>query len=114
MPFRTAPRMVQFQLAFSGKRISVWAELDKCVGHLNGTLKCRDVSRAEDGGWLELQPFLATFDSSASSRSHSVNTRPSSSPRVRAERSGGVRFFAIANMMSRLGKVYNCFLNRSR
>ena len=50
---------------------------------------------SEDGGWLELLLCLATFDSSASSRSHSVNTTPSSSPRVRAERSGGVRFFAI-------------------
>lgn len=47
----------------------------------------------EDGGWLELRLFLATFHSSASSRSHSVNTTPSSSPRVRTEKSGGGTFF---------------------
>jgi len=56
---------------------------------------------------------LGDLDSSASSRSYSVNTTPSSSPRVRAEKSGGVRFFAMASMMSRLENVYNCFFEKS-
>ena len=68
---------------------------------------------SDNGGFLELSRVLLTFDSSASNRPHNGNTTPSSSLRVRTERSGGTRFFAIASMMNLSANIYNFYCSHS-